>query len=98
MRALELLGAGIAVACLVGGALVVASSASASASANGAPGADTSGQLLLSTDPDPLGVHDLPPGGEVDWQVVAALEADTGSDLSMQVSATGPMTASRCSC
>lgn len=88
MRAFELLGAAVAVACLVGGALVVASSASA------APGADTTGELLLGTDPDPLGMHDLPPGGEVDWQVVAALDADTGSDLSLGVEATGPMTTS----
>jgi hypothetical protein len=85
MRALELVGAVIAAACLVGGGLVVASSASA------LPGPDATGQLLLSTDPSPLGMHDLPPGGEVDWQVRAALDADTGSDLSLEVEAEGAM-------
>jgi hypothetical protein len=86
MRALELAGAGVALVCLLGGGLAVASAASA------APGPDTTGRLLLSTDPDPLGMHDLPPGGEVDWQVIARLDADTGSDLSVQVVANGPMT------
>jgi hypothetical protein len=86
MRVLELIGAVAAVACLTGGALVVASSASA------APADATTGRLLLSTDPAPLGMHDLPPGGEVDWQVRAALDADTGSELSLAVEATGPMT------
>jgi LPXTG-motif cell wall-anchored protein len=90
MRALELIGAVVATACLVGGGLVLASSASASA----APGADAAGRLLLSTDPDPLGVQDLPPGGEVDWQVLAALDAATGSELDLRVEATGPMTTS----
>ena len=88
MRALELVGAVVATACIVSGGLVLAASASA------APGADAAGRLLLGTDPDPLGVHDLPPGGEVDWQVIAALDAETGSDLDLQVEATGPMTTS----
>ncbi len=88
MRALELAGAVIAAVCLGGGGLVMASGASA------APAPDSAGALLLSTDPSPLGIQDMPPGAETDWQVHAALDADTGSELTLAVEASGPMTTS----
>jgi hypothetical protein len=85
VRPLEVLGAALAAILAVAGGVAVVSSAQA------APHVGPAGRLELRTNPDPLGVQDMPPGATVHWEVTASLLVDETAELWLAVDGAGAM-------